>query len=192
MHSELCRYQTDEQLINTYTKNSDSLILGKLYNRYYHKIYFKCLTFVKNPDDAFDYTHDIILKAFSHIHSFKGESKFSTWLFAITHNYCISHSVKHLTIVYGNIPVLDQMKDDSPDEQDLKEREKRENLEFELEDYLNKIPENDKQLLLLKYRKNYSIKKIQDEFGLSGSAVKMRLLRARQKIEGIHAVSFAG
>jgi DNA-directed RNA polymerase specialized sigma24 family protein len=37
-------------------------------------------------------------------------------------------------------------------------------------------------MLILKYRKNYSVKELQKEFDLSSSAVKMRLLRARMKM----------
>ncbi|NJK87509.1 MAG: hypothetical protein HC906_17530 [Bacteroidales bacterium] len=48
---------------------------------------------------------------------------------------------------------------------------------------LKDIPEIDQVMLRMKYEHNYSIKELQDSFNLSASAVKMRLQRARNKIE---------
>jgi len=49
------------------------------------------------------------------------------------------------------------------------------------------LPEKDKRMLELKYHQNYSVKDLQKEFGLSASAVKMRLMRSRQRVE--HAIN---
>ena len=49
-----------------------------------------------------------------------------------------------------------------------------------------KLREEDRTFLKLKYFDNYSIKDLQDEFGLSQSAVKMRLARARNRIQHLY------
>ena len=56
---------------------------------------------------------------------------------------------------------------------------------MQLNYYIDLLPEMDKQMLELKYFHKYSISDLQKEFNLSNSAVKMRLLRARQRIEQI-------
>jgi hypothetical protein len=43
-----------------------------LYQRYFQKVYYKCLSLCKDPDQAFDLAQDVLLKAFEHLHSFRG------------------------------------------------------------------------------------------------------------------------
>ncbi len=178
-------YLTDEELINEYL-NGDNVALGILYNRYYKKVFHKCLSFTKNSDDAFDFAQDILIKAFSKSNSFKGISKFSTWLFSITHNYCITQISKSNKTHFEDIHFHNNLKDDYIDNIDLEERKNRENIEVQLFHYLDELSDTDKAILELKYRQNYSIKDLQEKFNLSASAIKMRLMRARQKVEFIY------
>jgi RNA polymerase sigma factor (sigma-70 family) len=173
---------SDEQLVHE-SLDGNNNSLGILYNRYYPKVYQKCLSFTKNPDDAFDYSQDILLKAFTHIHSFKGNSKFSTWLFSITHNHCISQNARDKKLFSNTITSENNLVDDSMDTEEYESRMEYEIRETKLKDAILEIPEYDRQLLTLKYNHNYSVKDLQTEFQLSASAVKMRLMRARQKVE---------
>ena len=173
---------SDEQLIQDYLKGNNNS-LGILYNRYYSKVYRKCLSFTKNADDAFDLTQDILMKAFSKVASFKGNSKFSTWLYAIAHNYCITASSKVKNYHFEDVAMEQNIRDDSPDSDEMEQRKEYEEKELKLRDVLAEVPELDRSLLNLKYNQNYSVRDLQTEYNLSASAVKMRLMRARQKVE---------
>lgn len=181
---------TDELLIQEYL-NGDNNALGILYNRYYKKVYHKCLSFTKNTDDAFDYAQDVLMKTFSKAGSFKGESKFSTWLFSITHNYCITRVAKSNKTNFVEVNSFYYLYDVCADEQELEEREQRENIEMELSYFMNELPSKDKNILELKYHQNYSVKDLMEKFNLSASAVKMRLMRARQKVESRYNKAYA-
>jgi RNA polymerase sigma-70 factor (ECF subfamily) len=122
------------------------------------------------------------MKAFSHIESFKGYSKFSTWLFAITTNHCISHAARSGNKCRLNGDMEYPMVAGDPDSEELAARRHREDLELKMGEFLMQLPTNDRKMLDLKYRQDYSIKDLQQEFRLSASAVKMRLLRARNKM----------
>ena len=172
---------SDEQIVREYLKG-DNNSLGILYNRYYSKVYHKCLSFSRNPDYAFDLAQDVLMKAFSKMESFKGSSKFSTWLFAITSNHCISQTAKSKYECSLNGGSDYNIIADDIDEEELEARNNREEMELKIDRYLLLLAENDRKLLDLKYRLDYSIKDLQREFKLSASAVKMRLLRARNKI----------
>jgi RNA polymerase sigma factor (sigma-70 family) len=172
---------SDEQLIREYLRG-DNNSLGILYDRYYHKVYYKCLSFSRNPDTAFDLAQDVLMKAFSKMKSFKGSSKFSTWLFAITSNHCISQTTKSKKeCPLGSGHDYNIIADDI-DEDALEARKRREEIELKIDGYLTQLNENDRKMLDLKYRLDYSIKDLQRELKLSSSAVKMRLLRARNRI----------
>lgn len=173
---------TDEQLIQEYLKgNTQSL--GELYKRYYPKVYQKCLSFSKNTDDAFDLTQDILMKAFSKVSSFKGNSRFSTWLYSISHNYCITSVAKVKNLHFDDIIFEQNIQDDSPDAEEMEARAKYEDKELQLKGVLELVPNLDKELLDLRYTQNYCVKELQSKYNLSASAVKMRLMRARQKVE---------
>lgn len=175
---------SDEKLIQDYLKGNNHS-LGILYNRYYSKVYQKCLSFTKNTDDAFDLTQDILMRAFSKISTFKGNSKFSTWLYAIAHNYCISSATKFKNYYFENISMEQNIMDESTDMDELEQRKDYEEKELKLQDVLSDVSELDRNLLILKYNHNYSVKDLQIEYKISASAVKMRLMRARQKVERV-------
>jgi RNA polymerase sigma factor (sigma-70 family) len=173
---------TDEHLVNEYN-NGDNNCLGILYERYYKKVYHKCLSFTRNPDEANDLSQDILMKAFANIGSFKGKSKFATWLFAITKNHCIAYSREKKNIHFENIIYNENLTEETID---LDERELLEQRELILENMLKDIRETERKMLMLKYQQNHSIKDLQKELNLSASAVKMRLQRARQKVQKLY------
>ena len=68
---------------------------GILYDRYAEKVYHKCISFVKDVDLAQDLAHDVFLKTFLNLAKFEGKSKFSTWLYSLTYNFCIDYLRKN-------------------------------------------------------------------------------------------------
>lgn len=172
---------SDVLLVSNYLKG-DRKSLQVLYNRYFPKVYRMCFSFSKNRDDAFDLTQDILMKAFSQAASFRGNSRFSTWLYSIAHNHCISHTVRRKKLLYEDIKAAGMMMADGITGDEYEERCRKEEKECRMNEFLDLLPETEKRMLLLKYRSNYSVRELQNEFNLSASAVKMRLMRARQKV----------
>ena len=172
---------SDEQLVELYL-NGNHECIGNLYLRYFNKVYRKCYSFTRDQSLAFDLTQDIMIKSINKLYTFKGKSKFSTWLFALTTNYCIEIFRKNKSIVFEPIEekhVLDKMENE--DISELSEISYSEIIRI-----MNEIPETDQVMLRMKYECNCSIKDLQVSFNLSASAVKMRLQRARNKIEKIY------
>ncbi len=166
---------SDEQLVSLYIDNQSNLYFEQLYDRYADKIYRKCLSFVKEEAKAEDYTHDIFMKLVLNIASFKETAKFSTWLYAITYNYCIDQT--RITKRFAENPIeehFDVVEDD--DETELAEMEAN-----RLRKALQQIVPEDKTILMMKYQDEMSIKEISGNLDISESAVKMRLLRAKDK-----------
>ena len=74
---------------------------GILYDRYAEKVYHNCISFVKDVDLAQDLAHDVFLKTFLNLAKFEGKSKFSTWLYSLTYNFCIDYLRKNnKTMIY--------------------------------------------------------------------------------------------
>lgn len=167
------------------------LSLEEIYKTYYPKVFHTCFSYTKNHEDAFDLTQDVMLKVFSNLEAFEGKSSFSTWLFSITRNHCLSSLMKKKSGLYVDVHSLQHLIAEEFNSEELENREKKEQLELELHHYLSLLPETDRKLLELKYFHKYSVRDLQIEFNLSASAVKMRLLRARQRIEQILGVRAA-
>ena len=179
MNKSLVSYITDEQLVEQY-KTGDQRALGLLYERYFTKVKQKCFSYTKDSDEAYDLAQDILIKAFTKISTFLGHSSFSSWLFVIATNHCITQLRKYKNIHFEDITHCYNLSDETPD---LDARLDYEMKEESLNNRLEEISEQDRKLLLLKYHHNYSILDLQKEFKLNASAVKMRLQRARHKME---------
>lgn len=171
---------TDAELIEQIVKNKDALLFGELYDRYSKLVYNKCLGFAKSNSEAEDLTQDIFLMLFVKLGSFKGTSKFSTWLYSFTYNFCVNYVTRNKERKIND----NSVKFDSQEEVPV---EVTDNLLLQMQvDKLKKalelIAPEDKTLLLLKYQDGASIKELEDVLEMKSSAIKMRLKRAKAKV----------
>jgi RNA polymerase sigma-70 factor (ECF subfamily) len=170
-------HYTDEQLVRLYVDTQHNTFFEALYERYSDKVYRKCLSFVKDKAKAEDFTHDIFLKLIVRIGTFKELSKFSTWLFSITYNYCMDQ-----------LRLANKIAEDELTEtiDVVEEGEDLESIEMDAKRFraaLQEISHEERTILLMKYQDNFSIRDIADTFGLTESAVKMRLKRTKEKLK---------
>ena len=176
---------TDEELVEKIVAKNDTLLFGVLYDRYAKRVYNKCYGFAKSQDEAEDLTQDVFLQLFLKLASFKGKSKFSTWLYSFTYNFCVNYVNRNKQRKLSDKSVrLEQteykLTEEVPDESIYEMKAKT------LESALNKISVEDKSILLLKYQDGASIKELAEVLDLGDSAVKMRLKRAKAKLLEIY------
>lgn len=69
----------------------DAEAFERIYQIHRRRIYWLCLRMVHNPRDAEDLTQEVFLSVFRKIHTFRGEAKFSTWLYRIALNTVLMH-----------------------------------------------------------------------------------------------------
>jgi RNA polymerase sigma factor (sigma-70 family) len=171
---------TDEQLVAHFIETQKNLYFEQLYDRYSDKVYRKCLSFVKDDAKAEDFTHDIFMKLVLNLSSYKETAKFSTWLYSITYNYCIDQT--RVSKKYSEVG-LDENYDLADDDNDaeIAELEAR-----QLNKAMQQILPEEKSILMMKYQDDLSIKEISDSLDISESAVKMRLLRAKEKLRKVY------
>jgi len=168
----------DEILVSKIVEANNQHLFGILYDRYANVIYNKCLSFVEDNDEAQDMTHDIFLKLYVKLKSFKGESKFSTWVYSFTYNFCINHIQRKYKKENKNLS--DEFSDDIEDEIDDREIY---DLKIEkLNQSLKQLNVEDKTILLMKYQDDFSIKDIAVTLEIGESATKMRLNRAKSRL----------
>lgn len=180
MKNSKLKYLKDEELVALYVDSQKNIYFEEIYERYANKVYRKCYSFVYNQAKAEDFTHDIFLKLIVKIGTFKETSKFSTWLYSITYNFCMDQ----IRVTKKNQEVAlegDYEPADDYEDQDLMQMQGS-----QLNKSLEKIPSDEKALILMKYQDDFSIKEIADTLKITESAVKMRLLRSKEKLKKLY------
>jgi RNA polymerase sigma factor (sigma-70 family) len=174
---------SDEELVKIIVQSNRHDDFGILYDRYSDKVYHKCISFVKDLDEAKDLTHDIFLKTFLNLSKFSHKAKFSTWLYSLTYNFCIDYMRKNNKIRKEPEEALRHISDD--DEAQL-ERELMQMKAERLTKVLDTISVKDKMVLLMKYQDDMPITEMMDALECNESAVKMLLKRAKAKAVGTY------
>lgn len=169
---------SDEDLVKVIVESKSHDDFGIIYDRYAEKVYHKCISFVKDLDLAQDLTHDIFLKVFVNLSRFSHKSKFSTWLYSLTYNFCIDYLRKNNKVRNETDETLTNIPDN---EDDRNEKELLSLRAERLAIVLDLMNPDDKAVLLMKYQDDMSVKDIEDALMISESAVKMRVKRARSK-----------
>jgi RNA polymerase sigma-70 factor (ECF subfamily) len=84
---------SDEELVAKFREDagpSANRWIDELFRRYQSRVAVWCLRFTGNRDSAADLAQDVFLKVYRNIHLFRGDAKFSTWLYAIVRNHCLN------------------------------------------------------------------------------------------------------
>ena len=176
---------SDEELVKQIVADNDPMLFGKLYDRYAKMVYNKCYGFAKSEDEAEDLTQDVFLQLFIKLRTFKGKSKFSTWLYSFTYNFCVNYvnRNKQLKIRDKSVQVENsehKLTEEVPDESLYEMKADK------LKKALEHISPEEKSILLLKYQDGASIKELVGLMDIGESAVKMRLKRAKERLLEIY------
>jgi RNA polymerase sigma-70 factor (ECF subfamily) len=163
---------TDSQLIARYLKG-DPHAFGELVNRYQNLVYNLTLRLTGNKAEAEDLSQEVFIRLMNKIGSFRGEAKFSTWLYRLTANYCRDwlrrRRFNSLPLEEGKLPV-----DSDPIEQ-------AETLDLgnHIVKALSQLPIDYRLVVVLRDIQGLSYQEIAASLKISLGTVKSRLSRGR-------------
>ena len=177
---------SDEELVKTIVSSNDTLLFEILYDRYAKMVYNKCRGFSKRDDEAEDLAQDIFLKLFVKLKTFKGNSKFSTWLYAFTYNHCVNYVNRNTAKKIEKQSVDATHIEDSGYSIEDNDNDINQLKVDKLKEALELITPEEKMILLLKYQDYLSIKELTDILDIGESAVKMRIKRAKEKLINVY------
>lgn len=169
--------QVIERVLSGSTRDFEILV-----NRHKDLAFTIAYRLLNNREDAEEATQDAFIKAYRSLQGFRKESSFSTWLYRIVYNTAIS--MKRLKKpAFQNIDDIPSVSEasDAPkyDFDAIAERS------YLLEKAMMRIPEEDRVLITLFYLNESGVDEIHSITGLSKSNVKVRLFRARKKLQEI-------
>ena len=174
---------SDEQLVLQYRETQNNEYFAEIYNRYYKKAYHTCLDIMKDRDTAYDLVQDVMIKVMHKLPTLKNGFLLGFWIYRIAQNYSIDYCKdrNHFASM-----VSEDWLEGADEGADKEALEAREHLLDSLEPALQRLKEADRQLLIRKYLDNHSVEELENEYQLTGSAVKMRLSRARNRMAALY------
>ena len=182
--------QKDIELVER-AKKGDQQAYAELMGRYRDAIYYMLLKMVNSPIDAEDLTIEAFGKAFKNIDQYAPNFAFSTWLFKIATNNCIDFIRKkrgsHVSLdqtVDGedSLSPSSMIQSDSPDPETNMINQQKIKL---MRDVVAKLKPRYRNLVELRYFKEYSYEEIAEELDLPIGTVKAQLFRARELLLNI-------
>ena len=193
------RVNVAEQDLIRRVRDGDKEAFYELVHPYQRSVFFAAKSVLKNDADAEEAAQEAVLKAFTHIEGFRGESKFGTWLIRITINEARMKFRKQHRHLYESLdePTADEQGDYRPkDFADWKEipiealrlKELREALAKALESLQPKY----REVLVLRDIEQLSIAETAEALDISETNVKTRLHRARLHMRDALAPGFDG
>jgi RNA polymerase sigma-70 factor (ECF subfamily) len=174
---------SDEELVRL-AQNGSSEAFGELVNRYENKIYRLARRMTKTQEDGEDVLQEAFVKAFRSISRFKGESKFSTWLYRITVNLVLmKQRDKKITTESLDEPISTKNGEIRRDIRDARHdplaaliaKESQQTLDRAIED----LSPTNRAVFVLRHIEGFSTEETRKILSLSEPAVKSRLHRTR-------------
>ncbi len=154
---------------------------SRLIDRYSSKVYALVIPIVRCKEDAEELTQDIFLKTFKVLSGFKGECRFSTWLYRIAYNTAISATrKKKMEFLYVEEQTINNVMEEDMDE--VFNESGNNLLLAKLEKAVAQLPPDERALLSLYYTEEQSMEEIAAITHLSISNVKVKLHRIRKKL----------
>jgi len=151
-------------------------------SKYKDMAYSVAFRIVRNREDAEEIVQDSFLRAFKSLHSFRKDSKFSTWFYRIVVNRALSvRKISENEYVSG-IDINDLAETHAGMIEtafDAMEADERSGF---INSALDKLPGEDSLLLTLFHLNENSVKEINEITGISQENIKMKLSRARKKL----------
>jgi len=179
--------KADDRELVRLSQNGAQEAFEELVRRHQQRVFALVAGVLHRPDDVEDIAQQVFLKAYLGIKRFDQRAAFSTWLYKIAVNECWDYlrkrKVRPLTyeadLSEEQVSRLEGIVSSSrPPEGPSARAETREVLERMLE----VLPEQDRQLLVLKEIEGFSVQELAEILNLNVNTVKVRLFRARGRI----------
>lgn len=175
---------TDDQAYIDLVIKGDTNAFAVLVDRYKDMVFTLSLKMVKNREEAEEIAQDSFIKAFRSLNKFKGDSKFSTWLFKVTYNSCLDR-LKKLKRVNPLVAIDEYTEKEVVELSDILDSIEDSERKKMIQVCLDRLPHEDSFLLTLYYFEEQSLKEIAKIMGINDNHVKIKLHRSRKKLAGI-------
>ncbi len=177
---------TDEQLLINRAQAGDADAFRSLVNRSKINVYRLAFDLTGNRQDAEDLSQDVFVKAYRSLPNFRGDAKWSTWLYRITVNACMDHRKANRR---------EQMEYDDDIEQDLPAHAgtlhptapdrsaEATMIQQHIEKALDRLSPNERSVFVLRHYHDLPLRQIAETMNVAEGTVKSYLFRAARRLQ---------
>ena len=162
----------------------DTQTYSVLVDRYKDMVFSLALKMLRNREEAEEVAQDAFIKAYKKLNKFKGDSKFSTWLYKVVYNTCLDR-IKKLKREISVVPmeeITERQLKTVDNALDLMEKQERTEM---IQKCLNLLSADESALLNLFYFDELSLQEISKITGTGSNNLKVKLFRSRKKLGSI-------
>lgn len=179
--------EVSEKKIIEKVLGGDANAFEELVLKYEKTVYNLALRMVGDRDDAFDMTQEAFIKAYGSLSSFRGDSKFSVWIYRITTNVCLDFLRSKSRKQQVSLTVSDDDDEDAqldiPDPSSDPEQQLMQKMSMQsVEEGLKTLPDKQRQILVMRELGGMSYAEIGAALSLEEGTVKSRIFRARKRL----------
>lgn len=182
--------QSDNEIISQ-VLNGNQQAYALLVERYQNYVFTLALRMIKTREDAEEVAQDSFIKAYKYLANFRGESKFSTWLYTIVNNSSITflRKKKHMVHSLDDDAVFESADAiDSGMRADTIEQKSRQAM---VNKAITLLSPDDAQVITLFYKAEQSLEEVASVLGVEVNTAKVRLHRARTRLKEKMETNFA-
>lgn len=162
----------------------DTNAFAFLVDNYKDLVFTLALRLTKNREEAEEVAQDTFIKVYKNLSKFKGDSKFSTWIYRVAYNTSLDYVKKQKRT--QNTVAIDEFTEHQVKTLDnalsLMEAEEQ---KLAVQNCINELPNEDGFILTLYYFEDQSLEEIAKTIDLKPNNVKVKLFRARKKLATI-------
>jgi RNA polymerase sigma-70 factor, ECF subfamily len=167
-------------------KRGDQAAFEEMIRLTHASVYSLALRIVGNPEDAAEVSQETYLRLLRVIKQFRGDSKFSTWLYRVTSNVAITFLRKRSR----RRPEVSMATEDwealpAPASMDPVARAEQRSLKDRLESAIASLPEEYRAVVVMKDVYGLSFEEIARELRINEGAARVRLFRARRRLKNL-------
>jgi len=179
----------DEDLIRK-AQSGDTEAFEKLIKHYDRQVLSLANSYLNNPDDAQDVYQEVFLRVYRSLPKFKFQSKFSTWLYRVVMNVCITYrtqrkrhmhtSLNHMSESEDSegLTLLDKIPSDSKTDTQALEAD----IESHVRTAMNVLSPQQKIVFTLRHYEGYKLREIASMMKCAEGTVKKHLFTANERL----------
>ena len=173
---------SDNEILSSVLQGNQQ-VYAEIVKRYQNFVFTIALRYTPNREDAEEIAQDCFIKAYRSLADFRGDSKFTTWLYTIVTTTCLTFLRKKKLDVHSldNEKVF-EMADNKDSGFDANQVEQKSRISM-VNRAIGLLSPDDAHILTLFYKGEQSLEEIAVVMGMEANTVKVRLHRARQRLK---------
>lgn len=172
----------DNEIISKVLKGEQALY-AQLVKRYQNFVFTIVLRYTANREDAEEIAQDVFVKAYRSLADFRGESKFSTWLYTIVTTTCITFLRKKKVPIHSlDTEQVFEVADNQNSSFKANQVEQKSKVQV-IHEAMRLLSIDDARIITLFYQAEQSLEEIGRILGIDPNTAKVKLHRARQRLK---------